>query len=172
MKFFKQSYEPQRLLGCTPASKGFYTTAIKKFTAFLGRDACIEDVTEENVLSWLEDMSTCGHSPVTCNGQVKHVITLLRFAKHKRQTDLSVPDVRRLPENTRLPNAWSMEEIEKILMACQLIKERYMGIDGAAWWHALVLVLIDTGGARAPFCIPGWTRSIFRTSCYESLLSE
>jgi integrase len=142
--FFEDVYLPRRLLGASPGTIQQYEIALNRFAVFIDREPLLSDLTEEVVSAFMADIVARGLSPVTANMRMMHLTILHRYAK-RREYVSNLLDVRKLKAPKRLPTAWTVGEVEKIVESARMARGRYFGVPAGAWWEAMVLVLYDTG---------------------------
>ncbi len=152
-EFFKNVYRPLRMIDASPATAQQYEVAIARFSAFLKRPATLADLTETTIAEWMAAGRAAKLAPATVNSRRRMLVTLWRFAKRKRLIDRDTPEdlenVEPLREPKRVPTAWTLAELERLLKSCRLARGRFAGVPAAAWWTALVLVMYDTGLRRS-----------------------
>ncbi len=76
----------------------------------------------------------------------------LRYAARKRYPippGQNLDDVDRFKLPKRVPCAWTMPEMDRLIEASRLESGRYFGVAAGKWWPALLLTLFDTGLRRA-----------------------
>jgi integrase len=78
------------------------------------------------------------------NKGLDKILAQWRFLQRKGIVS-TYPEVRRLPEPTRIPKAWLTSEAERLLVACSETDGMIAGISAANWWYAIHLVIYDTG---------------------------
>ena len=119
-----------------------YRIAVGQFRNWYGKP--VDQLHEQLVLNWLRSISQC-RSPRTINNKRQTILTLWRFGFRrgliKRQPPIN-DDLPKLREHKRIPTAWSIAEINRLLQACQKVKPVRMW-DGRHW-QALLLVIYDT----------------------------
>jgi integrase len=148
--FFREVYQPLRMLDASPGSAQQIETSINRLSAFLGRPATLADLTERTICNWMADGINRGKSPVTINGQAKRLVTLWRFAKRRK---FSVPDdldgIEYLKQPRRLPTAWSIPELVRLIESCRATEGMIDGVPAAKFWPALIFLIFDTGIRRS-----------------------
>lgn len=148
MEFFEQVYRQLRLIQATAGTIQQYQVAIGSFDRFLGRPATLNDLREEVVTAFMGAILKDGNSPVTANGKANYLKTLARFAKRKGKITDDLSDVQKLRAPRRLPTAWTLAEMEKLIHGCRQTEGRICGVPAPAWWVAFVLTAYDTGLRR------------------------
>ncbi len=145
MLAFQNDYAPLRLTGRSPQTRHAMQIAIGHFSKMLGREALVTDLTDENLvrlLSFLID--TRQNSAITANKVADKLLALWRFLAKRKRVDLW-PEVRKLPEPARIPQAWSLSQLSALLAAAEQEPGLVAGIPASDWWAGLLLVIWDTG---------------------------
>jgi integrase len=153
LDFFEREYRPVRMIDASKGAAQQYHVAIGRLSDYLGRPATIGDLTEAVVAGWMAAGRRANLAVATVNSRLRMILTLWRFAKRKQIVAADAPDdltlIEPLREKTRVPTAWSLDELARLLKSCRLARSRFCGIPAAAWWEALILVMYDTGLRRS-----------------------
>jgi integrase/transcriptional regulator with XRE-family HTH domain len=149
--FFETVYCRFRLIGAKPSSIGQFNFCMNAFDRFLERPATLADLSSKTLCDWMSWMVADEYSVATINGRIKLLMSLWRFAKKRKYlaADDDLSDVELLKRPRRLPTAWSIDEIERLLTACRETPGRILGIPASRYWEALVSLMFDTGLRRA-----------------------
>jgi hypothetical protein len=117
-----------------------YSVAVSQWARFRGHatiDATAADDARE-FLRWL----SVRRSARTVNNKRAALLRLWRWGFDERLIDIEPPRIRKLKEAKRKPTAWRVEEVARLLLACDaapLVRD---------WtplhWRALVLTIYDT----------------------------
>lgn len=145
--FYTSVYRRFKLFKETPGRYDAYLDCLNQFRAHLGREPVLSDLDEDTAADWMQSIVRKGGSPATANARLRHLKALARFA-FKRGYVAAPLDVDKFRVPKRLPEAWSPEELELILLASRRASGIYLGIPGAKWWPAVLLTLYDTGLRR------------------------
>ena len=143
-RFFEETYRPLRLVLKSEKTVEKYYTTIKLFSDFTACDATLDQFTE-NRLDEFKVWCLGRMQAATANGYLRHLLALWRYAWKKRRLDKLPRDVEMLPEIKRIPEAWSQEEMARLLEAAGETAGEICGLPARLWWPALILVLYDTG---------------------------
>jgi len=109
-----------------------------------GEPLSIGELTDDLIADWLL-MSSGRWSAKTLNNRRMTILTLWRFA-HRKDHHAGLPrDVPRWPEIQRVPEAWTLEEIERLLVTCSRLVGRVGQVPASCWWPALLLTLYWSG---------------------------
>jgi integrase len=142
---YKTLYEPVRLRGGSHLTKRLYWHTLTHFHRFLGREPLLSDLTCETANRLLASVRESGLAPRTVNAIRDRLLALWRFLHRTRVVDEWPVDVPEEVEPHRVPLAWSMEDVGKILTACRSMKGNCGDVPAAIWWESLHRVLLDTG---------------------------
>jgi integrase len=137
-------YRPTRLLGRSPATRADMASFVVSFAATYAGP--LAGITEAVVARHFARLLSLGRSAATCNKHRAYILALLRFARRKRLASYDwLEEVDRLPILRRIPRAWTVAEIERILAESRREPGNIGGVPAAWWIPALVLTLYDTG---------------------------
>lgn len=145
-EFFTVHYQPKRLHGKSKNTVRLYEVCFRNLAKTLGREPQLCDLTNEIVSAHMQRMLDDGRTKATANKERCQLVALWRYAAKIKMLD-GWPDVPKEKEPTRVPMAWTREDIEKLLKACTkldgTIKDSQ--IPNWLWWSTLVRVMLDTG---------------------------
>jgi len=142
---FQNDYAPLRLTGRSPQTRHAMQIAIGHFSKMLGREALITDLKDENLvrlLSYLIDIRQ--NSAITANKVADKLLALWRFLAKRKRVELW-PEVRKLPEPARIPQAWTLSQLSALLASADAQPGLVSGLPAGDWWSGLLLVMWDTG---------------------------
>ena len=117
-------------------TRRLYEFSVRNFGAFLGREATLEDFTDDAVSRLLAWMIERGLSPYTANKERSQLLAIWRFAARKRFVE-DWPDVEPEIQPKRDPRAWTENELARLFTACSTVTGMIADIPAAAWWTAL-----------------------------------
>ncbi len=141
--FLEKTFLTQRNIGRQHACN--LRSLIDSFSDHLRRRALVADLTAENVNVFLQHQQTLGRSPKTLHGYRANFIAFAKDAK----IALDPETVRRFRQQRRIPDAWTMDELVRLLNACndpQFDKPvRQYVVKQGDYLRALVLTSYDTG---------------------------
>lgn len=143
--YFAETYQPLKLINCSKRSIERYQGVIKGFSEFLGCDANLSHLTDDRVGQYSAWMAGRDYEPTTINTHLRHLLSLWRHAWKKRRVDELPRDVDFLKEPKHIPEAWSTEEMARLLEAARHADGEMFGIPANQWFGALLLVMYDTG---------------------------
>lgn len=150
-QFFEEIYLPVRLRGRSPRTVTLYRRSIAAYGEWLGRDATLDDLEDEQVCRYLLALES--HlGPYTIAKERSQLCAIWNCAARRRYVE-RFPDVPTAPLPRRIPVAWTESELQQLLAACRLERGSYYGVPAGQWWASLHLVIWDTGeriGALQP----------------------
>jgi integrase len=154
--YFTEVYERLKLGGASANCKAQYRQNIAALERFLTRPATLADLTDDCVtafLGWLQGTPTKGdstRSPATVNTVRKQILALWRYAARKRHVE-EFPDVAKAKEFKRIPSAWTIQEVGRLIETVRTIEANDRAdakmageIRAGDWWTALILTIYDT----------------------------
>ncbi len=151
-------------LGLSSKYEEVMATAVRHFV----RDIETDNVTTADVAAWMRAELAAGKSPATVNTKRRSLLTILRSVGVR----LDVPTVR---EYQRLPEAWTLDECERIFQACREVTGEVAGIPAARWWLSLMVTIYWTGerigallSARSADCDLDTGRLVIRGENHKS----
>lgn len=144
-RFFEDSYRPLRLADANPASAENHLTVIERFSWFLACDATVANLTDDTVERFLAWLKRSGMANPTINRYRACLLAQWKHAWRKRLVDDQPRDVAKFRVAKRVPEAWSAEEVAKILQQAEQVEGMIGGVPAGAWWRGLLLTLYDTG---------------------------
>ena len=130
-------------LGTSAGWRGQLNITGRLFSIWLGRPATTDDLTADSLLGFLGEYLK-SRAPATVNCKRKHLLCLWVFA-HQQGWTGEPGRVQKVREPRRVPDAWTIAEIERILTICRSLHDQVGQIPRRLWWPAVVLVCFDTG---------------------------
>lgn len=143
-RFFHQKYRPEKMVGSTDGSIEQHEIKLRRFCRWHGKAVLLTDLTDELVTAFMQSMLDKGYSRATVNNTRSAILCVWRYA-HKKKLVQSYPTVDKLKEHRRLPVAWSIPELERLLSACAATPGTIAGVPAGDYWPAMILVMYDTG---------------------------
>lgn len=146
--FLKTVYVPSRLeLGRDSVRQ--MEISIGRLEAWAGRTLTLADLDEDLLRQFLASYRA-DHSPATTNSKRCQLLALWRCAWEEEYLE-SPPragKIRRAKAEPNIVEAWSAEEVGRILDAAAQTPGAICGILASAWWESLIYVFYDTGERR------------------------
>ncbi|MEN6368060.1 MAG: site-specific integrase [Thermoguttaceae bacterium] len=148
--FFAKTYVPMRLIGRSKATVISYKVAISRLCQYAGRAVTLGDLTDEFVSGFMARMLEKGASAPTVNCKRRCIMALWRFAYRRKDKDgrrlvAEMPEVEKLKEFKRVPVAWTVEEISRLLARAAKEPGTIGDVPARSWWKGLILFLYYTG---------------------------
>lgn len=159
LEFFREVYRPLRLRGRSPATVRLYENTIKQFSKFLARPASLADLNDLEVSRYLEHRGST-RSPFTGEKERNQLCSLWRCAADRRLV-ADRPCVPPTPMPIRVPQAWSIDELKKLLTFAKVAKGKVGEVAAAVFWPALILALWQSAeriGAILSVCKSDYAR--------------
>lgn len=144
LSFFEEIYRPLRLLNRSKRTDQLFRYSIRLFGQTLGRPATLEDLTDIQVAKHLERLLNEKRKPASVNKERRQLVALWNLAAKKRLVD-QFPVLPTVHEPEAMPKAWTMEELWRLRMSCNMQPGAYCGVPARLWWVALHHVLFATG---------------------------
>ena len=144
LEFFNAEYKPRRLFGKSPNTTRLYLLSIQSYCRTIGRQARLEDLTDNGLRRHMESVVAAGRSPATANKDRAQLLALWRLAFHLRLHDVS-PDVQPYKEPERTPVAWLSDELAKLFDTINGLDGFLLTVPRSLWWHTLIRLSLETG---------------------------
>lgn len=152
--FFSALYQPRRLCGCSSATIQQYMIVIRHFSRFLERPPQVADLDEARISEFLVWFAV-GRKIATVWNARKHLLALANYA-HRKGLLYEVPDIMKIRIPKKLPTAYSVADIAKLLEAAGGMAGMVGRIPAKRFWPALFLVAYDTGARSAAIWALEW----------------
>lgn len=143
-EFLFDVYQPTHL-GIKPESIRQMDMSVGKLNEWAGRSVRIADLSEKMLLQFLAHYLELGRSPSTVNGKRCQLLALWRFAYEEGYIDRLPRKVPRVRELLADPEAWSVDEMSRILQEGAREPGTIEGWPAGEWWVSLILALYDSG---------------------------
>ncbi len=124
-------------------TRDHYFRSIRQFSAVLGRDAMLSDLTEENVTAFIRATLDEGKVEGTANQRTKQIRALWEWAARKRLV-YEFPSCFKIPEPERQPKAYTKDELRRLFQSCGEAKGWIGPHRASTWWLTLHWILLDT----------------------------
>lgn len=138
--FFELVYRPQHDL--KPGTVQAYRTAISSIDRWHGSPVPLELLCDGFYSRWLESLGRTA----TARSYGGHVSCVWRFAHQVGACPNAPRFVRRVKLPRRIPEAWRLDQVERILRAAKAQPGKIGPWAAGDWMLALLLVIYDTGG--------------------------
>lgn len=111
-----------------------------------GSPVPLVDLTERLLSEFLLDYQRQGRSPATVRAKRTQLLALWRAASDEELCRAPTRRVRRVAVPYTPPTAWTIDEVRKLVEACDSLKRWHpCGIRRSEWWSLAVRVAWDTG---------------------------
>lgn len=119
-----------------------YRIAIKQLSEAIGRDATVSDLTDESLRKL--ELLLKDRSAATINERTGRIKALWRW--YAKSGGVNVwPTLDRLPVNEPYRRAWTIEQVQQIIMATRLMIGHYDRVPASRWWNCFIRILWETG---------------------------
>ncbi len=151
--FALETFVPQRWISARPKTIEDLDTFFAALWEHFGRDITIEEQTNSLAASHFAWLKKRGCQPRTVNRHRSYWFAIWRFACESEVIDRA-PFVRPLKTEQEEPDAWSPEEVARIMQApaSEEFRSRcrgmICGIDPTLWWQAILSVAFYTAIRR------------------------
>ncbi len=136
----------RRIKLCTSAR---YDRAIRTFGEFVGHPIRLEELSDHLASKWVLWLEAGGASPKTCHSFRRDVLTVWRRAAKHKLCDPPSDDIRTVKLPRPNPDAWSIEEVRKILATCDRMTGFFKnGIPKSKYLRLLIETAYQTGLRR------------------------
>lgn len=116
-------------------------SAIRTLDRFLGRQSQVEDFSDELFVGLTAHLLTHGLARASVNRVLRTLGALARFANRRRLTTFR-PDIEKIPEKRRAPEAWRTSELDRLIKS---VGELYGNSPWGRVLAAVLLVAYDSG---------------------------
>jgi integrase len=130
-------------------SSGYVTElrrAILQFSAQVGHEVPLTELSPTLVCRFLESLLLAGCSPTTVNNKRRMLLTIWRAAhRAKMACRPSARRIKKMVEPVPIPTAWTPVECGRIFAACQTLPGSVADLLKGQWWLSLFLTVYSTG---------------------------
>ncbi len=137
-------YCRKRLRGASPRTIELYQHSIRAFEKTLGREANVEDLTDDNLEEHAWRLVKDGRAIPTANKDISQIGAIWRFGSQNKMVD-TWPNVRLLRAPERVPMAWTQPELASLMAAIDRLSGSVSGAPAKLWWRALIGLIMDSG---------------------------
>ncbi len=142
-EFFERTYVPVVLLGRAQSTIADMRSFVTKWDGVMG-PVDIAQIDLPTAANFLRD-ALRNHFPATCNKYRAYLLALLREAKRHRLTQAKwFKRLRKLPEEKKLPTAWTKDQVEALLRAASQQPGHVCGLPASKFWPTLILLILNT----------------------------
>lgn len=121
-----------------------YQYSLNNLRDSLQREPRLSDLTDDNIAAMMTSLRDKGLSPRTINDRRSRLRAFWEWAARRGMVK-DWPTVQKMREPRRVPIAFTLDEMHRILDACLREKGTVGGIPASLWFSALVLLAWNTG---------------------------
>lgn len=140
-EFLDDIYRPLR--GISPRSATLYRYTLDAFSEHLGRPANLSDLEELAVARFLSQRME-SKAPATAAKDRAQLRALWEMAARRGLVE-TWPAIRRIRVPERVPEAWLVDEVRRLLEAAGHEPGQVAGVPAGDFWRGLVWLLYETG---------------------------
>jgi integrase len=132
---------------CKTGTVNQYRIAARRLEEWAGRGVLLAELNEGLVSEWLREFAG-GASASTVRGKRAMIMALWRTAADEGLCEPPTRRVRVLRKSTPRPavEAWTIDDVDRLLSACRRLKRRHRcGLSRAMWFELAVRVAWDSG---------------------------
>jgi len=115
----------------------------KLFSAYLGREALVDDLTDANLKGYIVHRQSQGKAPATIEREGCKLLTLWRFAA--MHALVKPPTIRMARSSPHIPVAFLRHEIRRLFKAARRAKGEVGGVPNSIFFPALLGLIWDSG---------------------------
>lgn len=142
--FFDEFYLPLKLIAARETTVTDYRLQVRKFHDYIGRVPTLDDLNDRAVALAMREAISAGRSPATANKLRRTILAMWRQAHELGKVD-TLPRVRSARESKRVPDAWTAEQVAKIMGAAKQESRQVGDVPGPVFWTALLWFIYNTG---------------------------
>jgi integrase len=146
IEFVDQIYLKRHLNVGQPAAEQL-RVAVRLLDRCRGSRTTPRQLSESVLFDFAAWMKSEGRAPATINSRISSLLSIWREARRVRLSPRLPNVVPKVLEPKRLPRAWQLDELERLLRACDSMVGRIKGfpILQSDWWFSLLMFLYDSG---------------------------
>lgn len=137
-------YTRKRLRAKSKRTTELYLHSINAFSKSLGKEATVEDLTDDNLESHMWRVIGDGLAVPTANKDYAQITAMWRFA-HRNRLCETWPNLRALKEPERVPIGWLPEELERLFASIARQEGHVSYAPASLFWRSLINTMLDTG---------------------------
>ena len=137
-------YLPANTRAPSPKTERLYLIAIRSLNRHLEREATLRDLSDATIGGWMRALRSEGLSIATINSYRAKLLALWNWCAKKRLVD-DFPTVASYAAPEQIPDAWTVDQVQSHIDACDKMKGEVDGVPAPLWWRTLYMVAFDTG---------------------------
>ena len=131
---------------CRPETLRQYAISVSLFERWAGGPIELQNLDAASVSAWIRDYAATGVAPNTVRSKRNHIVIMWRAAADDGFCDLPTRRVRPVRVPFQPPIAWTHEEVDRLLSACQRLQRWHpCGLRRSEWWSLAIRVAWDAG---------------------------
>ena len=140
-EYCQQVYLPRVAFGATPSHAEHFRGVLNVLAEHYGRELLLSELTDALAAEHFRWLLANGRKAATVNRHRRYLFCLWRHAADAGLVERH-PRVKRLPEPREAPDAWSVEQFERILAAALRFQpgRSVAGVPLNLWWHGVLLL--------------------------------
>lgn len=149
--FYQESFLTRpAIAGGSPATRATYAADLANLQRYFGervaeRPVTLADLSAELIESAMAWQLARGRSRPTANRLRRSLLAIWNHA-HRRGKAPAVEPIEKLAEPKQAPEAWSTDELERLLEATTQLPGKIGGTTAALFWESLIRTVWNTGG--------------------------
>lgn len=148
LHFFQTTYRREAIPHCSLAHDGGLVSAFRRLRQCFGRDLRLDELGRDTIVELERWLVEGGSKPVTVKNIVTRLLAVWRYA-HTLELAPAVPARRRQRITRDAPDAWSLDELARIIDASRQIERAPIGgVAANKFWPAILLVCYYTALRR------------------------
>ena len=152
---FENQYRRYRLRCASPSTLLQFRVNLKHFDEYLGHEATLVDLTNEEVAGCMAHLVETGRAVPTANKFRTNILSVWLLLCRRGELK-TWPDVDKMREPQRCPRAWTKRELERLFAECLRVRGFVVGVPAAQWWHTLHLAAWDSGERISALLATRW----------------
>ena len=146
--FYRTIYRCEVIPHCPEETDEAYYTMFRRMRTVFGRDLLLSELDAEKLSTYVGYLQRQGRGQQTIKNHRSIVVALWRYA-FARGDGPPLPPLRKLKAEREQPDAWSLEEMPRIIAAARRIERRPIGtVPAKKFWPALLLTCYYTALRR------------------------
>jgi integrase len=134
--FYLTVYKPLRLIGATDESMEQIELSIDRLNRFAEREVMVSELSDELLAAFMRWLLQSDLAAVSVNSRRGPICAIWRFAK-RRGLIGTLPDVPKLRECRPEPDAWSLNELGRVITQCDSRRGMIGDIEESAFLKAI-----------------------------------
>jgi len=118
---------------------------VRQFAAFLGRPPAWGHFDERDIARYMAHRQAAGRAPSTINREARYLLAIWRSAWDEALVARPPRRIRKIPEPRAVPEAWTVEEVGRLLAHAASLGGLVGCVPRGLWWESLLLAEYWTG---------------------------